>query len=112
MPRRFINQLAEREQVNEVFLIADKQLRANRQGNLYLQLRLADKTGQLTGMLWNATESTSNLIDSGQYGRITGTLQLYNNQLQMIVTRVERVPADQVDEADFLTLQTADVDRL
>ena len=112
MPRRFINQLAERDQVNEVFLIADKQLRANRQGNLYLQLRLSDKTGQLTGMLWNATESTANLIESGQYARVHGTLQLYNSQLQMIVTKVERVAADQVDEADFATLQTADVDRL
>jgi 3'-5' exoribonuclease len=82
MPRRYINQLAERDQVSEVFLIADKQLRANRQGNLYLQLRLSDKTGQLTGMLW------------------------------MIITKVERVAADLVDEADFTTLQSADVDRL
>ncbi|QDU25917.1 3'-5' exoribonuclease YhaM [Anatilimnocola aggregata] len=112
MPRRFINQLAERDQINEVFLIADKQLRANRQGNLYLQLRLADKSGQLTGMLWNATEATANLIESGQYARIHGTMQLYNNQLQMIVTKVERVPSEQIDEADFATLQTADVDRL
>ncbi|WP_425617853.1 3'-5' exoribonuclease YhaM family protein [Anatilimnocola sp. NA78] len=112
MSRRFINQLAERDQVNEVFLIADKQLRANRQGNLYLQLKLADKSGQLTGMLWNATESTANIIEGGQYARIHGTVQLYNNQLQMIVTKVERVPSETIDEADFATLQTADVDRL
>lgn len=112
MPRRYINQLAERDQVNEVFLIADKQLRANRQGNLYLQLRLSDKTGQLTGMLWNATENIAGLVESGQYARVTGTVQLYNSQLQMIVTKVERVAAELVDEADFTTLQSADVDRL
>lgn len=112
MTRRFINQLAERDQVSEVFLIADKQLRANRQGNLYLQLRLSDKSGQLTGMLWNATENVAALVESGQYARITGTVQLYNNQLQMIVTKVERIPAEQVDETDFATLQSADVDRL
>lgn len=112
MPRRFINQLAERDQVNEIFLIADKQLRANRQGNLYLQLRLADKSGQLMGMLWNATENIANLVESGQYARVTGTVQLYNNQLQMIITKVERIAAEQVDEADFQTLQSADVDRL
>jgi 3'-5' exoribonuclease len=112
MTRRFINQLAERDQVNEIFLIADKQLRANRQGNLYLQLRLSDKSGQLTGMLWNASENVANLVESGQYARVTGTVQLYNNQLQMIVTKVERIAADQVDETDFQTLQSADVDRL
>jgi 3'-5' exoribonuclease len=112
MSRRFINQLAERDQVSEVYLIADKQLRANRQGNLYLQLRLSDKTGQLTGMLWNATEKTASLIDSGQYARVTGTMHLHNAQLQMIVTKVDRVPTEQVDESDFTTLQSADVDRL
>ena len=112
MTRRFINQLAERDQVSDVFLIADKQLRANRQGNLYLQLRLSDKSGQLMGMLWNATEHVAALVESGQYARVTGTVQLYNNQLQMIVTKVERVPAEQVDETDFATLQSADVDRL
>lgn len=112
MTRRYINQLGERDQVNEIYLIADKQLRANRQGNLYLQLRLSDKTGQLTGMLWNATENVANLVESGQYARIVGTVQLYNNQLQMIVTKVERIAADQVDEAEFQTLQSADVDRL
>ena len=112
MPRRFINQLAEREQVSEVYLIADKQLRANRQGNLYLQLRLADKSGQLTGMLWNATETISNQIESGKYSRVTGTMHLHNQQLQMIVTKVERVDPSQVDETDFQTLQSADVDRL
>ena len=112
MSRRYINQLAERDQVNEIYLIADKQLRANRQGNMYLQLRLADKTGQVTGMLWNATDKIASLIESGQYGRVTGTMHMHNNQLQMIVSKVERIPADQVDEADFQTLQSADVERL
>ena len=31
---RFINELDEREQIDDVFLVADKQLRANRNGNL------------------------------------------------------------------------------
>lgn len=112
MSRRYINQLAERDQVNEIYLIADKQLRANRQGNMYLQLRLADKTGQVTGMLWNATDKIASLIESGQYGRVTGTMHMHNNQLQMIVSKVERIPADQVVEADFQSLQSADVERL
>jgi 3'-5' exoribonuclease len=35
--RKFVNQLGERETLDQVFLVADKQLRANRNGNLYLQ---------------------------------------------------------------------------
>ena len=45
MPRRFVQQLADGDDVEEVYLVTDKQLRANRNGNLYLQLELRDRTG-------------------------------------------------------------------
>lgn len=39
MARRFINQLGEHENVEQVYQVTDKQLRTNRNGNLYLQVR-------------------------------------------------------------------------
>ena len=45
MTRRFVEQLADGDSVDEVYLVTDKQLRANRNGNLYLQLDLRDRTG-------------------------------------------------------------------
>ena len=42
MSRAYVNQLANGDSVDEVYLVADKQLRANRQGNLYLHLELRD----------------------------------------------------------------------
>ena len=56
MSRRYVNQLTHGDSVEELFLVADKQLRANRQGNLYLHLELRDKTGSIGARLWNATE--------------------------------------------------------
>jgi 3'-5' exoribonuclease len=110
--RRFINQLAERENIDQVFLVADKQLRANRNGNLYLQLRLTDKSGSLTGMLWNASDSIFNSVQTGNYLRVVGTTQVYNGQLQMIVTRVEPADPRGIDEQDFITVSTEEIDRL
>jgi len=110
--RRFVNQLGERENIDQVFLVADKQLRANRNGNLYLQLRLMDKTGSLTGMLWNATDQLYNSVATGNYLHVAGTTQVYNGQLQMIVTRIEPADTRQVDEQDFVTVSTAEIDQL
>jgi len=110
--RRYINQFAERENIDQVFLVADKQLRANRNGNLYLQLRLTDKTGSLTGMLWNASDGIFNSVQTGNYLRVAGTTQLYNGQLQMIVTRIEPTDPRQIDEQDFVTVSSEEVDRL
>jgi 3'-5' exoribonuclease len=112
MARRFVSELAEREQIDQVFLVADKQLRANRQGNFYLQLRLADKTGSITGMLWNATDKLYSSFDSGNYLRVQGSTQIHNGILQIIVTRIDKVDATEVDESDFLTINSAQVDQL
>ena len=43
--RRYVCQLGHNEQINQVFLASDKQLRPNRNGNLYLQLQLSDRSG-------------------------------------------------------------------
>src|SRR5688572_23231102 len=98
--RRFVNELDEREQIDQIFLVADKQLRANRNGNLYLQLRLTDKSGSLTGMLWNASDGVFNSVETGNYLRVSGTTQVYNGQMQMIITRVEPADSRDIDEQD------------
>src|SRR5688572_28435458 len=108
--RRAISQLSDREQIDQVFLLADKQLRANRNGNLYLQLRLTDKSGALTGMLWNADDRLFNSVASGNYLRVQGTTQLYNGQLQMIVTRIEPADPGAVDEAEFAQVSSEDIE--
>lgn len=112
MSRRYVNQLSEGENVNQIFLVADKQVRANRSGNLYLQLRLADKTGSLTGMLWNANEKISGKFDSGDYLTIEGTTQFYNGAMQLIITSIENVDANFVREDDFVQLTSSAVAEL
>lgn len=112
MTRRFINELTENESVDDVFQVADKQLRANRQGNLYLQVRLSDRTGSLTAMQWNANERMAAQFEIGDYARVQGTTQLYNSTLQMIATRVERVDPDSVDESEFVLVDDEKLQRL
>jgi len=112
MARRFINQLGEHENVDQVFLVSDKQLRTNRNGNLYLQLRLTDRTGSMTAMLWNANDQLYASFDNGTYVRVQATTQFYNGALQMIAQRLERVDPSTIDETDFQTLADTDIDQL
>ena len=112
MPRRFVAELQEHENVDQIFMVADKQLRANRQGNLYLQLRLSDKTGSLNTMLWNANEAMYGSFDNGDYLRVKGTTQIHNGSLQMIASKVEKANPRDVDELDFVTLNNDAIDRM
>lgn len=112
MARRFINQLGEHENVDQVFQVADKQLRTNRNGNLYLQVQLADRTGSVIAMLWNANDELYSSFENGAFVRVRATTQFYNGALQMIAQRIEPVDPNTVDEADFQTLRSADVERM
>ena len=75
-------------------------------------MRLSDKTGVITGMLWNASEDHANRFDNGDYVRIQGKAQFYNGAMQIIVQKVSRADASQVDTADFENLGTADIESL
>jgi 3'-5' exoribonuclease len=109
MSRRLITELQPQVQVDQVFLATHKQLRPNRNGVLYLQVDLADRSGSITGRLWNASEEDFEAFDDGDYVRVEGNTQLYSGALQLIVTHVERADPRSVDEADFMVLTPADV---
>lgn len=112
MVRRFISQLGDQEKVDQVFLVSEKQLRTNRNGNLYLQVRLSDRTGSVTGMLWNANDHVYGSFANGDFLRTQGTAQVYNGALQMILNRLERVDPATVDQADFITVAEQEIAKL
>ncbi len=112
MTRRFVDQLADGEGVDEVFLVADKQLRANRNGNLYLQLELRDRTGSMGARLWNASDHLARTFEPGDFLLVKGKVQLFQGALQMILSHIERVSPDKVELTDFLPHTDQDVEKL
>jgi 3'-5' exoribonuclease len=112
MTRRYINQLINGDSVDECFLVADKQLRANRQGNLYLQLELRDKTGSVGARLWNASEGLARTFEPGDYLQVRGKTQVFQGALQIILSHVEVIDSARVEPEDFLPQSTQNVARL
>jgi 3'-5' exoribonuclease len=112
MPRRYVNELTHQEAVDEVFVANDKQLRPNRNGNLYLQVELSDRTGSIATRLWNANESLYRSFENGQYVRVTGTAQQFQGAMQIIATKIRKVEPGELDEADFVPVPAVPVDKL
>jgi 3'-5' exoribonuclease len=112
MTRQYLTKLSDGEAVEEIYLASEKQLRPNRTGNLYLQLRCSDKSGSLTAMLWNADQRVYDSFENGNYVHVKGTAQLYNNNMQLILKSVQPVPASTINPEDFQTKSSQDIDRL
>ena len=110
--RRYVSQLGHNEQVSQVFLASDKQLRPNRNGNLYLQLQLSDRSGAIAARLWNASENDYRAFENGDYVKVDGNTQLFQGNMQLIANAIRRARPDEVDEADFRVLRTDEIDRM
>ena len=112
VPRRFVTDLTDTENVDQIFIANEKQLRTNRNGNLYIQVRLSDRTGSITAMLWNAQQNQFDSFQNGDYIKVQGTAQLYNGNMQVLAKKIELCRDTDIDESDFITLSTGEVDKM
>jgi 3'-5' exoribonuclease len=98
--------------VDDVFLASAKQLRANRQGNLYLQVELRDRSGSISARMWNASENVTRLFEDGDFLRVKGRVQLFQGALQMIISHITPIEKEKIDLADFLPHTEQDIAKL
>lgn len=112
MRRQYVEQLRDGDTIDDVYVAAEKQLRANRNGNFYVQLELRDRTGGISGRLWNAGENVFRSFDNGEFVRAEGKVQLFQGALQVILNSLERTEPEKVDLADFLPRTEHDIGKL
>jgi 3'-5' exoribonuclease len=111
MPRRYINQLRDSEKIKEIYLISEKQLRPNKNGNLYLQFNLSDKTGMISGRLWNVADEVFYQFENGDYMLAEGICQRFLGTLQFIAKKLTKIDTktQQIDETEFVRFNSVDV---
>jgi len=113
MARRYVKELTAGERVeNQVFLIASKDLRSTSQGALYIHAILADRTGQIPGRMWQATEAIYETMPEGGFLRLTGRAELYKGSMQFIIEGVRPVDPTTLDLAEFLPRTERDIDEM
>lgn len=112
MGRRYVQELTDGETLDEVYLVTEKQLRANRNGNLYIQLELRDRTGAISARLWNAGEHLFRSFEEGDFLRVRGKVQLFQGALQIILSHIDRADSTRIDLTDFLPHTEHDVSKL
>ena len=108
--RRFINQLMPGETLDQVFLVRDKDLRTTKSGGLYVSCTLADKTGTLSGRMWQASEAIYNSIPADGFLQAKGRTEDYKGTLQFIIDACRPISADKVDLGDYLPVTQYDIE--
>jgi 3'-5' exoribonuclease len=112
MLHKFINKMEPGEAIDDVYMITNPVLRSTTRGDLYIAMFLSDKTGQLNGRMWQATEAIYNALPQGGFVHIQGRSETYQNNLQIVVNNIIAVDPAKVNTDDFLAKTEKDTDKL
>lgn len=102
MAKTFISEIQPNQEVATSFVLAEKQLRTARNGTRFLTLKLADKTGEIVGRVWERADEISESVSAGGVVFVRGRSEKYRDELQLQVREISPVPPQQVDPSDFL----------
>jgi 3'-5' exoribonuclease len=106
----FIRDIKAGDFVDEVFVLAEKNLSRKKDGTAYLSLTAADKTGILKGVMWDNLGRFGEEACSGDFVRITGNVSEYRGTLQLVVKSASIIKPEEVDPTDFLPATERDVE--
>lgn len=100
--RTFIEDLQEGARIDERFLVKSARLSETRAGKPYLILTVMDKSGELSGPVWDNAEQLQEICKPGEFVQLRGSVQSYREKLQLKVDDLSAVSKEQIDLADFL----------
>lgn len=109
MQARYINELVEGGRVNATFLLRGREMRAARNGDAYLALTLADRTGSIPAVLFRP-RSEASAVPTGSVVRIRGVVTSFRGTKRISVDALE--PAAEWDAEDLLGSGTRSRDEL
>jgi len=112
MAHKFINQIEPGEAIDDIYMVKEPILRSTTRGDLYIAMFLADKTGQLNGRMWQATETIYKALPKPGFIHIQGRSELYQNSLQIVINNISVIDPSKVCLDDFLARTDKDVEQM
>ncbi|MBM3472747.1 MAG: HD domain-containing protein [Armatimonadetes bacterium] len=104
-----MSDLAPNARVDSSFAVKSRSLASfrNKPGQ-YLNLTLADRTGEIPARVWDNAERIAECCAPGSVVRVRGRAEEYQGKLQLIVEAAEEVAPGDVDPADYLPCSRRD----
>ena len=97
----YLNALPPSGEVTLLAALTEKELRPKRAGGVFLHLKLADRTGEIEGKVWDRPEELARSVDCNNVVKVRGSIEAYNDKPQLVVSRIRNCLADEYDAKDF-----------
>ena len=108
-----ISKFKEGDSIQGFYLCLEKHLRHTRSGDLYLDLILRDRTGQVQGKVWEKVSDFNEKFSSGDAVAIKGEVDIFMDRPQLTVKRINKATVQNYARYGFdpaLVVTTANAD--
>jgi 3'-5' exoribonuclease len=111
----FVEQCAafDNQTVTTSFVVATKQIKQKKNsGEPYLDLLLADRTGQIGAKMWDNVGEALNGFEQDDVVKIRGLINRYNGRFQLTIHKLRRMDEAEIEYSDYLPKTSKDIDAL
>jgi 3'-5' exoribonuclease len=106
--KTYINEIKENDHVDSLFLVKEKSSAITKTGNVYLKLKLVDRSGEIEGRIWTSVETFANSFEKDDFVHIIGKAVSFQEHLQLNITHIERVGEEEILFSDFFPMAEKD----
>ncbi len=85
-----IEEFVANETVNGFYLVREKHLRQKQNGEPYLNVVLTDKTGSISGNVWENIREIEPLFEKGDPVAVKGIVKEWKNSLQLTIQHIKK----------------------
>src|SRR5271157_1147342 len=110
----YVRECAEHENqaITSSFVVASKQVKTKKNGDPYLAVTLADRTGQLQANMWDNVSDAMNAFEQDDFVKVKGMVQKYNGRWQLTLHKVRKLADAEIDYSDYLPKTSKDIEQL
>lgn len=98
----FIEEIEPNQPVATTFALGERQLRIARNGNPYLTVKLVDKTGEISGRVWDQAEQVMASLPATGAVFVRGRSELFRDELQLQIDEIVPLASREIQASDFL----------
>jgi len=102
-----IKDLSDGEQILRFFELRTKTLRKTRGGQIYLDLKLGDSSGEISAKLWpEALQKWGEGFDLGDIVKVEGRVEIFRDRIQLVVDKIRKAEESEVPDISTIIRTT------
>ncbi|MGV8074951.1 MAG: 3'-5' exoribonuclease YhaM family protein [Syntrophobacteraceae bacterium] len=108
----FVTDIDANQEVSSSFVVAHKEVRVARNGTPFLTLKLADKTGEIVGRVWEKADETAKAIATNGAVFVRARSERFRDELQLQILEIRPLSRNEIRPSDYLPMCPLDLDSI